>query len=370
MLDSESLVYRIAFSSLRGINVMLANELLGRMGSEEAFFKASQQSLSSAMGFTNRIFDASYRTGLIERAKKESDFIMANNIKPLYFSDEAYPCRLLEANDAPILLYTLGNCDLNRGHFMAVVGTRHATPYGLDFVNRFVDSLSAKSAEPITVVSGLAFGIDAAAHAAALKNGLPTVGVLAHGLNTIYPAQHRSLAADMVRSQGLLVTEYMSQDAVHKGNFIARNRIVAALCDCTVVVESASKGGALITARLASGYDRDVFALPGRTSDRYSKGCNALIASQMAGLVEDADGLIDAMRWSRKSDEAQQLSLFPELSEDEQRVMAFLQDKGEAHISQLTMALNMSVARMMALMIDMEFKGLVLAYPGGKYRQA
>lgn len=370
MAEVEPLVYRIAFSQLKGMNSTLAGEFLSRIGSEEAFFESSERSLASAMGFNNKIFNSAYRTDMLERARREADFITSNGIKALYYTDPQYPRRLSEVQDAPILIYTLGNCDFNSGYFLAVVGTRHATPYGIDFVNKLMASLSAKLAEPVTIVSGLAFGIDAAAHAAALKNSLPTIGVLAHGLNTIYPAQHRSLAADMVRSAGMLVTEYTSQDAVHKGNFIARNRIVAGLCDCTLVVESASKGGALITARLASGYDRDVFALPGRTSDRYSKGCNALIASQTASLIEDADGLIDAMRWSRKPDEGEQPALFTPLNEDEERVIEFLRNKGEAHITQLTMAMNMSVARMMALMIDMEFKGLVLTFPGGKYRPA
>ena len=222
----------------------------------------------------------------------------------------------------------------------------------------------------MTVISGLAFGIDAAAHCAALKQGLPTIGVLAHGLNMIYPSQHRAMAAEMVRNNGLLITEYRSDAPVHKGNFIARNRIVASLCDALVVAESARKGGALITARLASGYNRDVFALPGRTSDRYSQGCNRLIACHTAALIQNADDLIDAMGWPRRKNGPEQPTLFRELSPEEQTVMECLTSRGEAHLTTLTMALGAPVSKVMGLLIDMEFKGLVTAYPGGNYRLA
>ncbi|MCM1348296.1 MAG: DNA-processing protein DprA [Firmicutes bacterium] len=367
---TENLVHRIAFASIKGMNPTLGSELLARIGSERAFFDASAGSLAAVMGFNNRIFADSYRAGLLEKAKREADFVTANNITPLYFTDAAFPQRLVDINDAPAMLYTLGSADLNKGMMMAIVGTRHATPYGIDFINRLVDEISQTVAGGVTIISGLAFGADAAAHSAALRNDMPTAGVLAHGLNMIYPSRHRSLASDMVRHGGLLVTEYRSDAAVHKGNFIARNRIVAALCDALVVAESARKGGALISARLASGYNRDVFALPGRTSDLYSQGCNHLIATHTAALVETASDLIDAMRWPRKSLSPSQPSLFPELSAEEQTVVDCLTLNGEAHLTQLTMLLNMPVSKVMALLIDMEFKNLLITYPGGKYRLA
>lgn len=369
-MNHDRLTYRVAFGSLKGVNPTLAAEFLARCGTEEAFFSASSRQLSAMMGFNNRVFADDYRRKLLEAARRETDFIFANNIRPLYFTDPDYPQRLLEAQDAPVMLYALGQTDLNAGHMLAVVGTRHATSYGCDFVARLLADVAARSAETVTVISGLAFGIDAAAHSAALRQGLPTAGVLAHGLNMIYPAQHRSLASDMVRKGSVLLTEYRSDAPVHKGNFIARNRIVAALCDAIVVVESARKGGALITARLAAGYDRDVLALPGRTSDRYSQGCNHLIASHTAALIQSADDLFDTMRWRTKEAHSEQPSLFTELSDSEQAVVDFLTEKGDAHLSQLTMALNMPVSKMMALLIDMEFKNLVLAYPGGRYRLA
>lgn len=370
MIRHSDLVYKIAFASLRGINRVLAGELLARTGSERTFFDMSERQLGSVMGFGNRLFDADYRRQLVERAVGEADFVVSSNVRALYFTDDDYPVRLADADDAPLMLYALGSTDFNAGRFVGIVGTRHATPYGLDFVSRLVKDLSATMAEPLTIVSGLAFGIDAAAHSASLKSSVPTVGVLAHGLNMIYPAQHRSMAADMVRGNGALITEYGSGSVVHKGNFVARNRIVAGLCDCLVVAESAQKGGALITANLASGYNRDVFALPGRISDRYSAGCNALIASNVAALINDAAGLIKAMNWPEKAVVATQRDLFVELSSEEQAVVDFLTERGEGQLNQLAIALNLNAGRMMSLLIDMEFKGLILTFPGGKYRLA
>ncbi len=364
------LVDRMAFASLKGITPALAREILARTGTEKNFFAASERQLGTIMGFGNRLFSDNYRQQLLEKARREADFVTANNIRCLYFTDDDYPQRLTDIDDAPLMLYALGKTDLNNGLTIGIVGTRHASPYGLDFVGRMVASLKDKVAEEITVISGLAIGIDAAAHKAALKSGLPTAGVLAHGLNTIYPAQHRSLAAEIIRNEGILLTEYRSDAPIHKGNFIARNRIVAALCDALIVAESARKGGALITARLASGYNRDVFALPGRTSDRYSEGCNRLIANHTAALVQDADDIIEAMRWRVKAETPRQLTMFPELSPEEKTVIDCIRNKGEAHITQLTMALNAPVSKAMGLLIDMEFKGLIMAYPGGNYRLA
>lgn len=367
----DALAYRIAFSSLRGMNRVMAEQLLARCGDEQRFFELDERQLGAMMGFGNRLFDADYRRTMLDRGRREADFIAAHNITPLYFTDDRYPARLADADDAPLMLFSIGPADMNRGKIVAIVGTRHATPYGLDFVNRLVGDLAATMAEPLMIVSGLAFGIDAAAHQASLKAGVPTVGVLAHGLNTIYPAQHRQLAADMVRGSGGLVTEYSSSDPVHKGNFVARNRIVAGMSDCVVVAESAAKGGALITANLAADYNRDVFALPGRTSDRYSAGCNDLIRRNVAALVQDAGDIMHAMNWpAKESGQAVQQTLFQELSAEEQAVVDYLTECGEGQLNQIAIAMNTNVGRMMSLLIDMEFKGLILTYPGGKYRLA
>lgn len=227
-----------------------------------------------------------------------------------------------------------------------------------------------KKIDNLVIVSGLAYGIDIAAHRAALHCGVPTVAVLAHGLNTIYPASHRSTAADIVRSGGMLLTDYMSQDALHKGNFVARNRIVAGLCDCTVVAESAIKGGALITAGIASAYHRDVAALPGKTSDRFSQGCNKLIADNTAALISDADSLIAMMGWQSRQQEGDQATIPLILSPEEEAVIGYLTEKGEGDINTIGVTLNLPMHKLLPLLVDMEFKSLILTYPGGKYRLA
>lgn len=268
------------------------------------------------------------------------------------------------------MLYGCGDCGLNRSVVISIVGTRHATPYGVDFVDHLVKDLAAEL-EDVVIVSGLAYGIDAAAHKAALKNDVATVAVLAHGLNMIYPASHRGLAADIVHKGGMLVTDYTSVDKVHKGNFLARNRIVAGLADCTLVVESASKGGALVTARIASDYGREVFAVPGRTSDPYSAGCLKLIASNVASLVTDADSLIDACRWVRKArKEGVQKQLFNEPTPLEKDIMNHIIACPDATTGEMSVNLNIPVGTLMALLIDMEFRDLIISVPGGRYQLA
>lgn len=362
-------IYKIAFASLRGITRRLAEDILARIGDEKTFFTIPERQLSAVMGCSNRLFADSYRSSLLKNAEKEAVFISNNAVKAIYFSDSCYPSRLNECDDAPLLLYGLGDCDLNSTHIISIVGTRHATPYGTDFVIRLVEDL-AKKLDNIVIVSGLAYGIDIVAHRAALHCGVPTVAVLAHGLNTIYPAAHRSTAADIVKTNGMLLTDYMTQDTLHKGNFVARNRIVAGLSDCTVVAESAIKGGALITAGIASAYHRDVAALPGRTSDRYSLGCNKLIADNTAALISDAGSLIAMMGWSARPQEGDQSVIQLALSPEEESIINHLTEKGEDDINHLCVALNMPMHRLMPLLVDMEFKNLILTFPGGKYRLA
>lgn len=358
----------MALSSLRSLHPKLASQILARIGGEEEFFCLSKQQLAAAVGFNNRLFDADLRAKALAEAEREYQFLSRNNIRPLYFTDADYPQRLLECDDAPLMLYGLGDCNLNDARFISIVGTRHATAYGSAFVEDLVSALAREVEGKVVVVSGLALGIDVAAHRAALRAGLPTVGVLAHGLNTIYPAGHRSIAGEMVHSGGALLTEYRSIDSIHRGNFLARNRIVAGMCDCLVVAESDVKGGALVTARLAADYSRDVFALPGRTSDRFSRGCNALISSNVAHLVTGADDIIDLMRWPRRAQEGTQTSLFIELSDEEQRIIDVISARGEASLSEMSAQILVPPHRLMGTLIDMEFRGLILNLPGGRYR--
>jgi DNA processing protein len=348
----------------------MAREILSRVGSEREFFSMAETQLCYLCESRGRIYRQDYRDSLVAKAEAELRFIADNNICTTYFTDKAYPYRLAQCDDSPLMLYTLGNCDLNTARMVGVVGTRHITPYGLEFTNALVDDL-ARTVDNVVVVSGLAYGVDIAAHRAALKADIPTVAVLAHGLNTIYPADHRKTAADIVHHGGMLLTDYTTADAIHKGNFVARNRIVAGLCDCIIVAESASKGGAMITAEIAAQYNRDVFALPGRSTDRYSAGCNKLIARNTAQLVTSAADVATAMQWPmHQCDDDPQLTLQLELTPDEQTVVDLLTTADSATVSHLTVATGLPIARLMNLLIDMEFKGLLTAMPGGSYRLA
>lgn len=363
------LTYQIAFSSLKGINLSAARHLLEMVGDEERFFTISERELHAECGRKMQIFGETYRRELLDHAKAECDYINNNKVNPIYFKSADYPKRLLECDDAPPMLYTCGECNLNMTRVVSIVGTRHATPYGIAFVNDLIDSLS-RQIEDILIVSGLAYGIDIAAHRAAIARNVPTAAVFGHGLATVYPAQHRSDAAKMIHNGGIAITEYRHDADIHKGNFLARNRIVAGMCDCLVIVESAAKGGALVTAKTASNYHRDVFALPGRSTDIYSQGCNSLIARNIASLIQTPDDLIDAMGWYRRPAEGEQTSFAFELSPDEITVFQTLQQRGEARNSELSVQLNIPIHRLSAILVEMEFKGLVTCYPGGLYRPA
>lgn len=367
-MTDDDLKYKIAFSRLPGMNVRLGRELLPRIGGERQFFGASASALSAVMSFSSRLFSDGLRQKALSEATVECGFITMNHIRALYFDSPGYPQALLECDDAPVMLYQLGSLDLNSVGCLSIVGTRHSTAYGTGFVSKLVASLAATVAEPVAIVSGLAYGIDVAAHRASLENDIPTVGVLAHGLSMIYPAVHRSVAAEIVAKGGALLTEYVSKDPVHKGNFLARNRIVAGLSSATLVAESDVKGGALVTARLALDYGRDVMALPGRVNDKYSRGCNSLIERNVASIVTSPDQVIDSLGWKRRDREGLQQELFKELNTLEQQIVNTLTEYGEQRLDELQNRIAVPTARLMATLIDMEFREIITAIPGGRYR--
>lgn len=360
-------VARIAFSKIKGINFSTASRLLGMLGSPEQFFTMQPAALQASCGIDRRICDTGYRQSLLDAAEQESIYIKSKSISARFVGDDGYPRRLADCDDAPAMLYSVGPCNLNCLHSVAIVGTRHATPYGLDFVKHLVADLAA-TVDSLVIVSGLAYGIDVAAHRAALENGIPTVAVVAHGLNTIYPADHRDTAAHIVSQGGAIVTEYTSDSTIHRGNFLARNRIVAGLCDCTVVVESAAHGGALATARIASDYNRDVFAVPGRLSDPYSAGTNRLIASRTASLLPDADFLIQAMGWTPAAAPAnEEPRLFRPVSDEEQRLLDIVAANPTFTSADIAAALAMPYARVADMLFRMEMDDMLISIPGGRY---
>ncbi len=365
--DRESRLCRLAFSMLRGVNPVTGAAILQRVHSECDFFNAPERQLQIIMETKSPLFDREYRDKLLSAAENEAVYNDTHSIREYYFTDDDYPHLLRQCCDAPMMLYGIGECDFNNRHIVSIVGTRHATAYGIGFVNRLVEELADKVGN-VVVVSGLAYGIDIAAHRAAMTAGLPTIGVVAHGLNTIYPSSHRNDAVKMIKSGGMLLSEYTHDAAIHKGNFLARNRIVAGIAECVIVVESASKGGALTTARIASEYSRDVFALPGRTSDLYSQGCNSLIARDVARLVTNADDVIDAMGWERQAVDGTQKSLFPELNADESLIVEYLRTHGDARLNNISVDTGITMPHLMPLMVNLEFKGVVVNFPGGSYR--
>jgi len=368
-MTPSPLAYRIAFASLAHVTTDLARKLLDVVGTEQQFFELSGTELRRITGGRrSRIYQDDYRRQCLQRALAEEQFIREHGIDVTYFTDAAYPRRLLEVPDAPVILYSLGHCDLESKHVVSVVGTRHATPYGLRFCENLVEDL-AKALPDLVVVSGLAYGIDVTAHRTALKHNVPTVAVMARGLNHIYPTAHRPEAAAIVKRGGMLVTEYTCQEEVHKGNFLARNRIIAGLSDCTVIVESGIKGGALCTASLAMSYNRDVLAVPGRCGDEFSRGCNHLIRTNQAGLITSADDLMAAMGWHQAQQRKQpvQLSLFPDLDSDSQAVVNTLREMGEAHINQLADKLNIPVGKLTSTLMELTCDNVILALPGCRY---
>ena len=360
------LTYRIAFASLQGMGIDLARKLLDVVGSEERFFAMSEKELRSLTRGRSKIYSDDYRRDCLNRAVQEEAFVREHGINAVYYTDGTYPHRLIEAPDAPAMIYTLGKCDLESQHVISVVGTRHATQYGIRFCDTLIGDLAQRLPD-LVVVSGLAYGIDIAAHRAALKHGVPTVAVLPRGLNRIYPASHRSDAVAIARRGGMLLTDYTSQDQVQKSNFLARNRIVAALSDCTVIVESAGAGGALVTASLAMSYNRDVMAVPGRCGDEFSTGCNKLIATNKAALITDADDLMAAMRWESAVQHPQQLDLFPELTKEEQAVVDVIRHQGEIHINALADALSQPVYKLMSVLVELDCKNVIATLPGCRY---
>lgn len=370
-MNCDELTYRIAFASISGMGIDLAGKILDVIPSERDFFLMSENELRAVTGGKSKVYGRSYRNERLERALREQEFMSHTNVGVTYYTDSDFPARLLNAPDAPIMLYKCGDCDLNAQHVVSIVGTRKATVYG----SHFCDSLVAELAQRVpglVVVSGLAFGIDICAHRACLRNNVPTVAVQARGLNKIYPPRHRNDAIDIVRQGGMIVTDYQTQDPVLPFNFVARNRIIAALADCTVVAESAAKGGALITANLAQSYNRDVFALPGRTSDPYSIGCNKLIRNNQASLITSADDLIEAMRWDDDNPrrKPRELELFPQFTAEEQAIVDAISKAGDIHINALTAQLGMPVYKVMSTLVELDCRGIVLSKPGCIYSMA
>ena len=356
---SNEQLYRVAVTMLPNIGSVLAKNLIAYCGSAEAIFKTSKGKLEKIPQIGAERASSIAGADVLKEAEKELKFIEDYKIKTLFFADKDYPRRLKDCTDSPVMLYYMGNADLNAEKIVAIVGTRRATDYGKEMTEKLMEELAPHG---VLVISGLAYGIDVAAHQSALENNLKTVGVLAHGLNTIYPQQHKGIARRMVEQGGLL-TEYTSADEMHPANFPNRNRIVAGMSDAVVVMESKIKGGAVITANIANSYNRDVLTYPGRTVDKMSAGCNFLIKSYKANLIENGEDLLTFMQWNSdasKKNSRKQPQLALNLSADEQKVYALL-NTGELEIDRLADESGISPSVLAATLLEMEMNNLMVS---------
>ena len=370
----QEIFYTMALTRLTNFNYQQALELYRAVGSAQLLYEHRNEIGDIIKDASPKLMEALKDWDEpMRRAECEMRFMEEHRIRALTLNDDDYPQRLTECPDAPIILYYKGQADLNQERIVSLVGTRRMTTYGQDLIRRFIADLRQQCPE-VLIVSGLAYGVDICAHREALAHGYPTVGVLAHGLDQIYPYRHRETAAEMVNHGGLL-TEFMTQTNADKPNFVRRNRIVAGMADSVILVESAAKGGGLITAEIAQSYARAVFAFPGNVGQMYSEGCNNLIRDNGAGLISNADDFVKAMGWptvkdmplfsqSFGSDVGSQI---PNLSAEEQQVVSLLQQTNDLQLNIITVKTGIPIGRLTALLFQLEMKCVVKPLAGGMY---
>lgn len=367
-MEEESF-FAIALTNIPGIGIIGANNLIKTLGSAKEIFNNKDELTSYIPGLSKRIIEALNSKEPFKRAEEEINFAEKNNIKCLTILSEEYPSRLRECDDAPITLFYKGNANLNSSHAISIVGTRHATDYGIEICKKIIGDLSQLLPDTL-IISGLAYGIDINAHRQAIINKLHTVGVLAHGLDRIYPYRHRTTAAEMINNGGI-ITEYMSGTHPDRQNFIKRNRIIAGMADATIVIESASKGGALITADIANNYNRDCFAIPGRATDEYSAGCNNLISNNKATLITSADKLLQMLNWKNCKSKIKniQREFFPVLNSEEQSIVNILKESDDGkQINTLVVRSNIPINKIAGILFELEMKGVIKVMAGGIYK--
>jgi DNA processing protein len=362
---SEQLLYKIGLTLIPGVGDIGGKKLVAYCGGPEAVFREKRRQLEKIPGIGPQTIDNIVKQNVLLRAEEEIAFIEKRNIRPLFYLDKDYPKRLQHCADSPMLVYYKGSANLNQQRIIGIVGTRNASDYGKHFCERIVEELIP---DQVIIVSGLAYGIDSCAHRASLKYGIPTVGVLAHGLDRIYPYSNKGMSEKMIENGGLL-TEFMSQTNPDRENFPRRNRIVAGMIDALIVVESAKRGGALITAEIANSYSRDVFAVPGRIGDTYSEGCNYLIRINKAALLESAANIRYLMGWNQQSSSVSaQTKLFKEFTEDEQKIMDIFGQEKECGIDEIMLRSEFPASKLAGVLLTLEFDGIIVALPGKKYK--
>lgn len=371
-MNKDEIFYAMALTRLTNFNYQQALELYKAAGSAQRLYEHRSDIGEMIDNCTPRLIEALKDwSDAMKRAEFELKFMEEHQIRALTMMDDDYPQRLSECSDAPIVLYYKGNADLNQAKIVSIVGTRRITTYGQDLIRRFIAELKTYCPQ-VMIVSGLAYGVDINAHRQALENGYPTIGVLAHGLDQIYPYHHRDTAAKML-NQGGLLTEFMSQTNADKPNFVRRNRIVAGMADATILVESAEKGGGLITCEIAQSYNRAVFAFPGNVKAEFSMGCNNLIRDNGAGLISNAKDFVNAMGWQDEVRLQEALSngiernLFPDLTPEEQQIVNLLQEINDLQLNILSVKTGITIGQLTAHLFQLEMKGVVKPLAGGMY---
>lgn len=360
-MSDQDLFYLLALLKVEGVGDVIAKKLLTHCGNAEAVFTTKINQIAAIDGIGSALLRNLKDKSVFEKAQKELDFIKSNDVKVSFFQDENYPERLKHCFDSPVLIFSGGNIDLKNKRMISIVGTRQITSYGVEFCKKLIEDLAPL--DPV-IVSGFAYGVDIVAHQLAMENDLQTIGVLAHGLNQIYPKIHKKYVAKMEQNGGF-ITEFWSSSNPDKENFVRRNRIVAGMTEATIVIESADKGGSLITANLANDYNRDVFAVPGRVTDKYSQGCNNLIKTQKANVLSGAADLVYMLNWDlEKKVKPIQKSLFVDLDPDEQKVYDFLLKNGKELLDVIALQCDFPIFRISGVLLNMELKGVIRPLPG------
>ncbi|WP_339919297.1 DNA-processing protein DprA [uncultured Flavobacterium sp.] len=360
-MTEQDLFYLLALQRVEGVGDIMAKKLLTHCGSAEAVFKTKSTQLGAIDGVGSILLRNLKNQAVFDKANAEMEFIRSNEINVVHFQGENYPERLKHCIDGPLLLFTSGKIDLKNRKIISIVGTRQITSYGTEFCRKLIEDLAPL--DPI-IVSGFAYGVDIVAHQLAMEHNLQTIGVVAHGLNQIYPKTHKKYVAK-VEENGGFMTEFWSTSNPDKENFVRRNRIVAGMSEATIVIESADRGGSLITANLANDYNRDVFAVPGRVTDKYSQGCNNLIKTQKANVLTSAADLVYILNWDiQAKTKPVQKQLFVTLEDDEQKVYDFLLKTGKELMDIIALRCDFPIYKISGMLLNMELKGVVRPLPG------
>ncbi len=364
MPNENKLLYQIAITQIPLVGAITAKTLISYCGSAEAVFNENKKALLKIPGIGRKIVESIDSKHIFSIAEKELAFIIKNDIKAFFYTEKNYPARLKHIHNAPILLYFKGNADLNAPRIIGIVGTRKPTQRGKLTCQSIIEDLIPY--QPL-IISGLAYGIDATAHNYCCSKNLPNLGVMANGLDSVYPAVHNRLASQMLENGGLL-TEYLSNTKPDREHFPMRNRIIAGMCDAIIVIETARRGGSMITAEMGNQYNKDVFAVPGRLQDEHSQGCNHLIKTHKAALIESGEDVAYIMRWEALDEKkAIQQTLFAELSENEQQIINLLKKHDQIGVDTLCAIMSKPPSEMASLLLGLEFQGLISSLPGKRY---